>query len=112
MSRQRAWTALVAVIAVGTLALAPHFDSDATPPPPPAAGPLAGHFPRLGRVAVLVLENREDRNVIGSRNAPFLTQLAHRHALATRYYALGHPSLPNYLALTAGSTFDVTRDCN
>jgi phospholipase C len=100
------------VTAACVLALAPLFDSDATPPPTPAAGALARRFPHLGRVAVLVLENREYRNVIGTAHAPYLTRLAHRNALATRYYALGHPSLPNYLALTAGSTFDVTRDCN
>ena len=46
---------------------------------------------------------------LGSRRA--LT-LADRGALATHYYALAHPSLPNYLALTTGSTQGVTSDCN
>src|SRR5207247_302578 len=31
--------------------------------------------------------------------------------LATQYYAISHPSLPNYLAMTAGSTFGITSDC-
>ena len=75
-------------------------------------GALAATFPRLGRVAVLVLENREYRDVIGTRQGRYLTRLARRYSLATRYYSVGHPSLPNYLALTAGSTFEVTRDCN
>src|SRR3954464_13867152 len=88
------------------------FDSDATTPAPPAVGPRAAAFPRFGRVAVLVLENREYHDVIGGRNAPYLTRLPVRHALATRYYALGHPPLPNYLALTSGTTLDVRQDCN
>jgi phosphatidylinositol-3-phosphatase len=112
VSRTRAWAAAVAVVVSCTLGLGLLLDSDATPSPPPAAVGLATHFPRLGRVAVLVLENREYRDVMGVRRTPYLTQLARRYALASRYYALGHPSLPNYLALTAGSTFDVRRDCN
>ena len=44
----------------------------------------------------------------GSPEAPFLNALARRGALATRYYATAHPSLPNYLALLGGSTFGIT----
>jgi phosphatidylinositol-3-phosphatase len=68
--------------------------------------------PRLSKVAVLFLENRGYRDVIGSRHAPFLNRLARHGALATRYYAIGHPSLPNYLALMTGSTQGVRSDCN
>ncbi|HMC69684.1 MAG TPA: alkaline phosphatase family protein, partial [Mycobacteriales bacterium] len=32
-------------------------------------------------------------------------------AVATNYAAVTHPSLPNYLALAAGSTFGITSDC-
>jgi phosphatidylinositol-3-phosphatase len=75
-------------------------------------GARAGRFPHWNRVAVLILENREYPAVIGSPRGRYLTTLARRYGLATRYYALAHPSLPNYLALTAGSTFGVHRDCN
>lgn len=37
--------------------------------------------------------------------------LAARYAEASNYWAIGHPSLPNYLALTSGSTWGVTSDC-
>jgi Phosphoesterase family len=70
-----------------------------------------GRFPTPARVAVLVLENRSFGQVIGSPDAPYLNRLARRYALATRYYAIGHPSLPNYLALLGGSTFDIRSDC-
>jgi len=32
-------------------------------------------------------------------------------ALLTSYYAVGHPSLPNYLALIGGDTFGIRSDC-
>jgi acid phosphatase len=69
-------------------------------------------FPRFSKVAVLFLENRGYHQVIGSKQAPFLNRLARRGALATNYYAVAHPSLPNYLALTTGSTDGVSSDCN
>ena len=69
-------------------------------------------FDRPSRVAVLVLENRSYDEVIGSPEAPYLNGLARRYALATSYYAIGHPSLPNYIALLGGSTFEIHGDCN
>jgi acid phosphatase len=62
-------------------------------------------------VAVIVMENEEYTNVIGSHAAPFINSLASRYALAKDSFAAGHPSLPNYLALTGGSTFGITSDC-
>ncbi len=38
---------------------------------------------------------------------PYLAGLAERYGYATDWTALRHPSLPNYLAITGGSTFDV-----
>jgi phosphatidylinositol-3-phosphatase len=70
------------------------------------------HVPHLRNVAVLFLENHGYSQIIGSSQAPYLNSLANRSALATNYYAIGHPSLPNYLALTTGSTQGVTSDCN
>jgi hypothetical protein len=69
-------------------------------------------FPRPSRVAVMVLENRSYDRVIGSPNAPYLNKLARRGALATRYFAISHPSLPNYIALTTGTTGEITRNCS
>ncbi|HET6866735.1 MAG TPA: alkaline phosphatase family protein [Solirubrobacteraceae bacterium] len=62
-------------------------------------------------IAVIVLENHEYRDIIGSRSAPFINSLARRYGLATGMYAITHPSLPNYLALTGGSTFGIDSDC-
>ncbi|MDP9331194.1 MAG: alkaline phosphatase family protein [Actinomycetota bacterium] len=57
------------------------------------------------------MENRDYSSVIGSSDAPYVNGLAARYGLATSSYAVGHPSLPNYLALLAGSTFGVNSDC-
>jgi hypothetical protein len=73
---------------------------------------VAARVPPFKKVAVLFLENHGYSQIIGSRQAPYLNRLADRGALETRYYALAHPSLPNYLALTTGSTQGVTSDCN
>jgi hypothetical protein len=72
----------------------------------------AGKVLHPPRVAVMVLENRSFEQVIGSRHAPFLNRLARRYGLATRYFATGHPSLPNYMALTTGGTAGVRGNCS
>lgn len=62
-------------------------------------------------VVAIVLENHELGEVIGNPAAPFLNALAKRGAVANRYYAIAHPSLPNYLALLGGSTFGIGENC-
>ena len=62
-------------------------------------------------IAVIIMENEEYGNIIGSRQTPFINGLARRYALAAGMYATSHPSLPNYLALTGGSTFGISSDC-
>jgi len=62
-------------------------------------------------IAVVVLENKEYSDVIGSPQAPYINRLARGYALARNLYAVAHPSLPNYLALTGGSTFGIDSDC-
>jgi hypothetical protein len=62
-------------------------------------------------VAVIVMENEEYADIIGSSSTPYINGLARRNALATQMYAITHPSLPNYLALTSGSTHGIDSDC-
>jgi len=57
------------------------------------------------------MENEESTSIIGNGAAPYINGLANSYGLATQYYAVSHPSLPNYLALTAGSTFGISSDC-
>src|SRR5262249_39773745 len=44
-------------------------------------------------------------------STPYINGLARRGGLATQMYAITHPSLPNYLALTSGSTHGIDSDC-
>jgi phosphatidylinositol-3-phosphatase len=73
----------------------------------------AATLPRsaASHVVVVVMENAEYGDVIGSRAAPYVNSLARRYGLAEASFAITHPSLPNYLALTSGSTHGVSSDC-
>lgn len=66
----------------------------------------------IKHVIIILMENEAYSQVIGSSSAPYETSLASHYASATNYFALSHPSLPNYFALVAGSTFGVTTDCS
>jgi hypothetical protein len=57
------------------------------------------------------MENKEYDQVIGNAAAPYVNGLARSYGLATNFYAVSHPSLPNYLALTGGDAFGTTSDC-
>ncbi|MDQ6836183.1 MAG: alkaline phosphatase family protein [Actinomycetota bacterium] len=76
---------------------------------PAAPAHIAGGAP--SRIAVVVMENEEYSNIIGSRATPYINSLARRYALVSSMFAVSHPSLPNYLALTGGSTFSISSDC-
>jgi hypothetical protein len=68
---------------------------------PAAPSPAASH------VFVVVMENRGYAEAMAQ---PYTARLAAQYAVATNYRAVSHPSLPNYLALAAGSTFGITDD--
>jgi phospholipase C len=63
--------------------------------------------PNFKKVFIVVLENTNYNQALAQ---PFLVQLAQRGALLTNYTAVAHPSYPNYLALTSGSTQGKTND--
>ena len=67
-------------------------------------------LPRPDHVVLVIEENHAYSQIIGNADCPYINQLADQGALLTQSYALGHPSQPNYLALFAGSTFEVTDD--
>ena len=79
----------------------------------PAARPCGGlRTPpsRFRHVIWIVLENRSYGQIIGSPDAPYLNALARACGLAADYSAISHPSLPNYIALTSGSTQGIADD--
>lgn len=68
-------------------------------------------IPAFTHIFVIVLENAGFQQVFHSSAMPYLNQLGASSSVATHYYAISHPSLPNYLALLGGSTFAIQSDC-
>jgi acid phosphatase len=67
--------------------------------------------PAFEHVVVLVMENKDQASVLGSKQAPHFNSLAARYAVLSGYRGVAHPSLPNYLALVSGSTHGIHDDC-
>ena len=81
----------------------------------PGAGSAQTPQPAIGHVVTIVLENRDYAASFGRRSKiPYLAStLRKRGTLLPGYFAIGHASLPNYLALIAGSrpTARTRADC-
>ena len=70
------------------------------------SGPGIPHFDYL---LTILFENEGLNQTVGSHctgNCTYITSLAQTNGLAKNYSAIGHPSLPNYLALTSGGNYD------
>jgi len=72
----------------------------------PCGAPGVAHYQHV----VWILMENVGYPVVGSTSAPYLNHLESACGLATNYYAVAHPSLPNYIALTSGSTQGITDD--
>jgi len=78
-----------------------------------SAAPLAPVSSRASRppVVLIVLENHEYDSIVGSSSAHWLNHtFIRRGTLFTSYHATHHPSLPNYLAMTSGTTSGCSSD--
>src|SRR5216684_1874968 len=61
-------------------------------------------------VFIIMMENTGYKSLIGNSNAPWINFAASTYGLATNYFGVSHPSQPNYIAATSGSTNGVTND--
>jgi len=68
-------------------------------------------IPNFDHIALILLENRDYTGAIGNPKMPYLNALAQQYVLLSNYFAVRHPSLPNYIALMSGSTQNITKDC-
>ena len=77
----------------------------------PPAGSYA-QVPAPAHVVIVMEENHDYAQIIGSAAAPYINALAGdtHGALFTQSYALTHPSQPNYLMLYSGSNQGVVND--
>lgn len=88
-----------------------------TPSPPaptatPSPTPVPGGVPRYQHVINVLMENHSYSDVIGSSSAPYINgTLIKSGALATNFSAEVASSLPNYMALTGGTTLGWTDNC-
>ncbi|HEX7107164.1 MAG TPA: cell wall-binding repeat-containing protein [Acidothermaceae bacterium] len=101
------------VTLLGGLAALSQGVASLTTCPVAPANQLCGSEPtgtRYSHVVWIWMENKPYGSVIGSSSAPYENTLARQCGLASNYYGVAHPSLPNYLAATGGSTFGVTDD--
>jgi hypothetical protein len=82
----------------------------ATKPPTQQTSAAEG-IPNFDHIVLILLENENYTNVIGNPQMPHLNALAQQNTLLSNYFAVRHPSLPNYIALMSGSTQNITKDC-
>jgi hypothetical protein len=73
-------------------------------------GEIPDGIPKLDHVFLIMMENHGYSQLLNNPNAPFTNQLARSANLATNYFAIGHPSLTNYLEVVGGSNFGVQTD--
>ncbi len=69
-----------------------------------------GKFGRLDHVFLILMENQTNTDILQNPNAPFINWYASVANQATNYFAVGHPSAPNYLEIVGGSNFGLTND--
>src|SRR6266513_1244047 len=68
-------------------------------------------IPALHHVFLIMMENHSASEILGNTaSAPFINKLAQSANVAANYFAIGHPSLPNYLHVVGGSNFGVAGD--
>lgn len=79
-------------------AVQPSTTSSPTAPTPP------------DHVVIVIVENHNFDQVLRSPGAPYFHQLVRSGRSLTRFYAITHPSQPNYIALFSGSTQGIRDD--
>ena len=92
---------LLGLYVVSSAGAMPQQQPTLAKPPQSSVPPSSKH------VFLIMMENKTfDEALQGNYTA----SLASKYALATNYHAITHPSLPNYLALTSGSTWGIKSD--
>jgi len=71
----------------------------------------SARVPAFSHVVVIMMENKECSQVVGSAQAAYLNRLGGQYAVLRNVYATTHPSFPNYIAFTSGSTLGATATC-
>ncbi|MDQ3474529.1 MAG: alkaline phosphatase family protein [Acidobacteriota bacterium] len=67
-------------------------------------------LPRPDHVVIVVEENHSFGQIIGESEAPYLNSLLEEGTLLTSFFALHHPSQPNYIVLFSGDRYGITNN--
>jgi hypothetical protein len=102
-------TSISALLAAscGGSTVSPAPQSAGSPPSTPAtrsAEPSVSPAIRTGPIVVIFFENHSYGQIIGNSCCPYLNAQASQGRTYANYRAITHPSLPNYLAVSGGST--------
>jgi phospholipase C len=76
-----------------------------------AEASAARAVPVFDHIVVITFENKEYRKIVNNPYMPTFNMYARDYTLLTQFYAVTHPSLPNYLAMIGGDTFNIKRNC-
>jgi hypothetical protein len=60
---------------------------------------------------MVYLENKGYTDIVGSPNAPYLNSIINAYGFGSNYYALTHPSDPNYYPILGGTDFGTNFNC-
>lgn len=101
------------VVAVGALAMLALGGCSTTSAVPGRADPGRGGavgqaLQPVSKVLVVMEENHSYQQMRSAM--PYLARLSDEYGYATQWRSITHPSEPNYLAVTGGSTFDIKDD--
>lgn len=94
-------TALIALAAVAALTSSTAIARE---------GAVPGGIPQLKHVFVIMMENHAYGQIAGNPQAPFINSEMANANLASKYYAIAHPSSTNYLEVVGGSNFNDLSD--
>ena len=95
-----------------TVTVTPSPTQTPNPPSPEReAARVKADIPAFDHILIILFENHDYNEVIGNQDMPVFNRLAQQYSLLTNYYAVAHPSLPNYIALIGGDTFGINSDC-
>ena len=63
-------------------------------------------------VFIIMMENTGYDHLIGNEHATWINAATKTYGLATNYFGVAHPSQPNYIGITAGTTAGIASDAN
>src|SRR4029077_13667129 len=69
--------------------------------------------PCYDHIVTIMMENTPYSGIVGNSGAPYINSLLATGASSGNYFAVDHPSLPNYMAFSAGQSFSwAPSDCD